>query len=269
MAAQFSELKKHIYRQVKYHLTRPKPPVLAEPFKGPVLVVGSAPVSNKPADFDETFRVITINGSQVVTKAWGIEAPDVTLVQFNQIEGKNTNAVEVRRVLNGERTRMLYVLLWREEFKRLEDGLKAFNYGYDRLQIVDRYRRMALLDRVGGVKCSELGADDKCSNGINAVLFALYNGASAVIITGINPDSGGHVYNQENLARLHVRKDREVLERLMERGYPVFTTDPAVSQSVGLPLWEGKTKAAQLSEAYAKAARSPSKEATVLNPSLG
>ena len=241
--------------------------MLAKRFDGPVLVVGSAPVSNRPADFDESFRVITINGSQMVTKGWGIEAPDVTLVQFNQIEGTNTNAVEVRRVLNGERTKMLYVLLWRKEFQRLEDGLKAFNYGYDKLEIVDRYKRMALLDRVGGVKCSELGADDKCSNGINAVLFALYNGATEVIITGINPDSGGHVYNTENLARLHVRKDREVLERLIERGYPVFTTDPGVSQSVGLPLWTGKAKAGRTVEADAKGKRpAPITAAAVINP---
>jgi hypothetical protein len=252
MAAQFIELKKHFYRQIKYHLTRPKPPILAERFSGPVLVVGSAPVSNKPVDFDDTFRVITINGSQTVTKGWGITIPDVTLVQFNQIEGTNTNAVEVRRVLNGERTKMLYVLLWRKEFQRLEDGLKAFNYGYGKLEIVNRYKRMALLHRVGGLSCTELGADDKCSNGINAVLLALYNGATEVIVTGINPDSGGHVYNQENLARLHVRKDREVLERLIERGYPVFTTDPGVSQSVGLPLWVGKAKAGRATDTDAK-----------------
>jgi len=269
MAAQFSELKKHYYRQIKYHLTRPKPPILAERFDGPVLVVGSAPVSNKPVDFDESFRVITINGSQTVTKGWGIEAPDVTLVQFNQIEGTNTNALEVRRVLNGERTKMLYVLLWRKEFQRLEDGLKAFNYGYDKLEIVDRYKRMALLDRIGGVKCSELGADDKCSNGINAVLFALYNGATEVIITGINPDSGGHVYNTENLARLHVRKDREVLERLLKRGYPVFTSDAAVSRSIGLPLWKGRAEGGRGPEAAAQAKRAEQQPTVAANPSLG
>lgn len=269
MVARFTELKKHIYRQIKYHVTRPKPPVLAEPFRGPVLVVGSAPVSNKPVDFDRSFRIITINGSQVVTKAWGIEIPDVTLVQFNQIEGTNTNALEVRRVLSGERTKILYVLLWRKELQRLENGLKAFNYGYDRLEVVDRYKRMALLDQVGGVKCSELGADDKCSNGINAVLFALYNGATEVIITGINPDSGGHVYNQENLARLHVRKDRDVLQRLLARGYPIFTADSAVSQSVGLPLWEGRAHARQMSEGAVTAERPHSEPTSTLNTSFG
>ncbi|WFU07834.1 membrane-anchored protein [Rhizobium sp. CB3090] len=268
MAANFTELKRHLYRSVKYWLCRPKPPTLAEPFSGPVLVVGSAPVSHKPADFDETFKVITINGSQVVTKAWGVEVPDVSFVQFNQIEGTNTNAVEVRRVLNGERTKKLYILLWRKSRERLEDGLKAFDYQYDDLEIVDRYKRMALLDRIGGVKCSELGADDKCSNGVNAVLFALYNGATAVIITGINPASGGHIYNQANLARLHIQRDKEILLRLMERGYPVFTADPAVSESIGLPLWQGKASARREAQAPVNAARAAAKGAAHLTPSL-
>ncbi|MDL2409318.1 membrane-anchored protein [Rhizobium calliandrae] len=268
MAATYIDLKRHVYRSVKYWLSRPKPPTLDERFSGPVIVVGSAPVSHKPVDFDETFKVITINGSQVVTKTWGVEAPDVTFVQFNQIEGTNTNAVEVRRVLNGERTKKLYVLLWRKSRERLENGLKAFDYRYDHLEIVDRYKRMALLDRVGGVKCSELGADDKCSNGINAVLFALYNGATAVIITGINPDSGGHVYNQINLARLHIQRDREILLRLVERDYPIFTADPAVSQSLGLPLWEGKAPARQGSQTPEKVAGSASKGVGLLTASL-
>ena len=72
-----SDLKKRVYRNIKYHLTRPSPPTVTPPFQGPVLIVGSAPVSHKPADFDASFRVVTINGSQAVTKAWGIEAPDL------------------------------------------------------------------------------------------------------------------------------------------------------------------------------------------------
>lgn len=241
MPGSFSDFKTLVYRNIKYRLTRPLPPTVSPRFSGPVLVVGSAPISHKPVDFDATFRVITINGSQAVTKAWGIAAPDVTFVQFNQIEGTNTNAVEVRRVLTGQRTGTLFVLLWRKDDReRLEKGLRAFDYRSDTLTIVDRYERMALLDRVAGRKSFELDADSKCSNGINAVLFALYNGATAVIITGINPNSGGHAYNQVNLSRQHVRMDQEVLVRLKQQGYPIFTSDPAVSEAIGLPLWQGK-----------------------------
>jgi hypothetical protein len=241
MPGPFANFKTAVYRKIKYTLTRPSPPTVTPRFNGPVLVVGSAPVSHKPADFDARFRVITINGSQAVTRAWGIETPDVTFVQFNQIEGTNTNAVEVRRVLNGQRTGTLFVLLWRKDDReRLENGLRSFNYRSERLIIVDRYERMALLDRVAGWKSFELDADSKCSNGINAVLFALYNGATAVIITGINPNSGGHAYNKVNLSRQHVRMDQEILLKLMQQGQPIFTTDPAVSEAIGLPMWPGE-----------------------------
>lgn len=240
MVASLSDLRKLVYRKVKYRLRKPQPPTLAMPFSGPVLVVGSAPISNKPAGFDDSFRVITINGSQAATLAWGIAAPDVTLVQFNQIEGRNTNAVHVRRVLTGQRTGRLYVLLWRkEERQRLIEGLKAFDYRYGELEIVDRYERMALLDKVVGLKCFELDADSKCSNGINAVLFALYNGATAVIITGINPASGGHSYHKTNLARQHVQMDTQVLQKLRDLGYPLYTSDVAVADLIGIPLWSG------------------------------
>jgi hypothetical protein len=240
VVASLSDLRKLVYRKVKYRLRKPQPPTLSMPFSGPVLVVGSAPISNKPAGFDDSFRVITINGSQVATSAWGIAAPDVTLVQFNQIEGRNTNAVHVRRVLTGQRTGRLYVLLWRkEERQRLIEGLKAFDYRYGELEIVDRYERMALLDKVVGLKCFELDADSKCSNGINAVLFALYNGATAVIITGINPASGGHSYHKANLARQHVQMDTQVLQKLRDLGYPLYTSDAAVADLIGIPLWSG------------------------------
>lgn len=256
MPGSFSDYKTLLYRHIKYRLTRPSPPTVTPRFAGPVLVVGSAPISHKPADFSNRFRVVTINGSQAVTEAWGIEAPDVTFVQFNQIEGTNTNAIEVRRVLTGRRTGTLFVLLWRKDQReRLEKGLAAFNYQSDTLTIVDRYERMALLDSVVARKSFEMDADSKCSNGINAVLFALYNGATAVIITGINPNSGGHAYNQANLSRQHVRMDQEILVRLMQQGYPVFTADPLVSEAVGLPLWQGE-EAARNAEPAGKRSKS-------------
>lgn len=237
--AVLSDVKKQFYRRLKYMVTRPEPPTLPVPFASPVVVVGSAPVSHKPAGWNGNFKIITINGSQSVTKKWGVASPDVTFIQFNQIEGTNTNAVEVRRVLTGEHTRMLYVLLWRDGQERLERGLKAFDYGYDNMTIVNRYERMALIDRIGGLKGSELDAESKCSNGINAVMFALHNRAPAVIITGINPNASGHAYNQENLARMHKYMDRKVLQNLLDKKYPVYTADPAVAEAIGMPLWQG------------------------------
>jgi hypothetical protein len=215
------------------------PPPVPFDFSGPVVVVGSAPLSHRPAGFNDQFSLITINGSQSVTSKWGRNSPDVTLMMFNQIEGTTQNAEEVRRVLSGQRTKALYVLLWRkDDLSRLERGLKSFNYEYEHLYIVDRYERMALLDKVVGLCSLELDAEAKCSNGVNAVLFALFHGAPAVIITGINPNSSGHVYNSSGLARLHVQMDRMILERLVAAGSPIFTSDPIVSIETGIPLWQ-------------------------------
>lgn len=240
MGSWIEDTRKRMYRNIKYRLTRPPPPAVPAPFKGPVVVVGSAPISHKPAAFGPDFSVITINGSQSVIKAWGVEAPDITFVQFNQIEGTNKNAVEVRRVLSGQRTGALYVFLWRKDDRpRLEKGLRAFDYKYDSLQIVDRYERMALLDRVAAVQSLELDTNSKCSNGINAVLFALHNGASSVIITGINPNSAGHSYNQAGLVREHVQMDKSIVAKLLADKRPLFTADQKVSEELGIPMWTG------------------------------
>lgn len=240
MGSWISDTRKRIYRNTKYWLMRPAPPSAPSPFIGPVVVVGSAPVSHKPAGFNENFAVITVNGSQSVSAGWGVEIPTVTMMMFNQVEGTTPNAIEVRRVLKGQRTGALYVLLWRKDDRqRLEEGLRAFDYSYDTLQIVDRYERMALLDRVAGLRSLELDADSKCSNGMNAVLFALHNGAPAVIITGINPNSAGHVYNQAGLTRLHTQMDKQLVAKLLQTGRPIYTADPLVSEELGIPLWNG------------------------------
>lgn len=229
-----------LYRHLKYSLTRPSPPLSSVSLEGPVVVVGSAPVSNKPVGFDRSYRVISVNGSQIVTENWGVNAPDITFMMFNQIRGTNTNAVEVRRVLDGRRTGELHVLLWRNGMPALQEGLRDFNYQYEHLHIVNRYQRMALLDRVSGFRTVELETEAKCSNGINAILFALHNGAPAVIVTGINPKATGHAYNQSNLPRFHSDMDSAVLQRLMARRYPVFTADAEVASATGIPLWRGQ-----------------------------
>lgn len=233
-------LKTAWYRRIKYRLRRPQPPFFDGRFAGPVVVVGSAPKSDRPIGLDDSYTIFTVNGSQSVASKWGNAVPDITFMMFNQVEGTTTNAQEVRRVLAGQRTRSLYVLLWRRnEIDRLRRGLKAFNYDYDQLTIVDRYQRMALIDTVAGLKSLELDADSKCSNGINAVLFAFYHNAPAVIICGINPNSAGHSYNGVGLKRHHVDMDRMLIDRLLAAGRPLYTADPQVAETMGIPLWQG------------------------------
>ena len=243
MPSKLFRAKQHLYRSLKYKLLRPSAPDLGKLFfDRTVVVVGSAPISNKPEGFDASFRVMSINASQVVTRGWGVACPDVTLMQFNQIEGENTNAVEVRRVLQGQRTGLLYVLLWRHGRERLERGLSAFEYGYDELRLMDRYERVELMRCVTGDLNFELDAESKWSNGIIGAVLALHSGARHVILTGINPCSSGHVYNNEDLHRKHATKDQDMLRRLRELQFPVYTADEPVAAATGLPLWKEQAR---------------------------
>lgn len=232
---------KRLLRKLYFHMLRPKIPVHPEPFRGPVLVVGSAPESNLPDGFDDTFHVITINGSQNIVKHWGIDVPDVTFMQFRQIYGTNDNAVAVRRVLSGERTGLLYVVRWAGSLKPLIDGLADFNYRYAQLQIVSRYERMAMFNNVTGVLNCEDDLETKFSNGVTAILYAINSGAQSVVISGINPKSTGHVYNDLGLIRHHSHSDGEILQILRKRGYNIYTADPEVALSTRLPLWTARS----------------------------
>lgn len=234
------DFKTWLFRLVRYTVTQPKP--WSDPALNgrSVMVVGSAPKSTKPADFGPSYLVMSINASQIVAREWGVEKPDMTLMMFHQIEGKYKNAQEVRRVLNGERTGHLYLLLWRHDLKRLKEGLKRINYGYDQLSIVDRYSRVALVRAMTGQLNFEIGPESKYSNGIIGVMLALHSGAQRVVISGINPASTGHIYNAENLHRKHSGPDMDALRHMEKLGLPVYTADPEVAKATGLPLWTGE-----------------------------
>ncbi|WP_244642373.1 membrane-anchored protein [Phyllobacterium sp. 628] len=216
---------------------KPRPPAHSQPFTGPVVVVGSAPVSTMPAGFDASFHVISVNGSQQVCETWGRAIPDVAIMQFNQVEGQTVNAQAVRKVLNGKATGYLYVMRWPKSMTRLKRGLAAFDYSYNNLKIINRFGRMSMFEALMGRLNVEIDDDMKFSNGMTAVFYALTNGAKAVILTGINPDSSGHIYNDANLKRLHVGTDKDILQTLNKRGFPLFTADPEVAKATGLPLW--------------------------------
>lgn len=230
-----------VCRYVKYRLDAADAPDLSTLLQGrTVVVVGSAPGSARPPGWDASWCIVSINASQMAARDWLPRPPDLTLMQFNQIEGTNRNAVEVRRVLRGQRTGLLCLLHWRHDRARLERGLAAFGYGYDALRLISRHERMALMQRVTGRLSLELDADAKWSNGIVATALALHGGAANVILTGINPASQGHGYNGLALPRLHGAMDAAALRRFAARGDPVFTADPEVAQAAGLPLWTGK-----------------------------
>lgn len=243
---ELNRLKRDVRFRIKYKLSHPQPPQHPEPFLRPVVVVGSAPGSNKPDGFNSNYGLISVNGSQAATRSWGAGIPDATFLQYNQVEGSGERAVAVRSVLAGQRTRRLHVLRWRHSIERLRAGLSTFDYSADEILLVNSFERACLAHGLLGRLIPETDNANKFSNGVTAVLYALHSGASSVIISGINPASSGHVYNNLGLARLHTDLDIRLLKELVSRGFPLYTADPDVAQSVGVPLWAAKNEEACL-----------------------
>jgi len=221
-----------------YRLFQPQPPKHPSPISGPVVVVGSAPLATKPYGIDPSFSLMTINASQFHLDAWGVGDPHVTFVQRNQIEGKGDNAVAVRRVLKERRTGLLYILRWKHNRSRLIQGLTGMHYAYKDLKMLSRNDIMALHEAIFGHPHLEIEAEKKFSNGITAMLYAFNSGARQVIMSGINPASAGHAYNNLNLKRQHASVDVEMIKSLMKQGRSVFTADPDVSDALGIPHWK-------------------------------
>lgn len=231
------KIKEYFLRTLRFYWERPTAPSYQGGFNRPVVVVGSAPISTAPLGFDASYHVITINGSQVVSRQWGREKPDVTFMTSNQLQGQNTNAISVRGAVGGCSTRLLIMTLWSRPLDELKLALQKLEYSYDELKILTRMERMALHHAALGKLNLELTSDDRFSNGITGVLFALASGAPAVITSGINPLSSGHVYNDANLQRRHSGTDAKTLRSLVERGYPVYTADSEVGHRIGIPIW--------------------------------
>ena len=103
---------------------------------------------------------------------------------------------------------------------------------------MSRYQRIALMRKTTGMLNLELDAGTKWSNGIVATALAIHSGAARVILTGIDPTSQGHGYNDLRLTRLHAATDADALKLFVRKGYPVFTADPHVSESLDLSLWK-------------------------------
>ena len=205
------------------------------------MVLGSAPSSAKPVGFDAAgYHVITVNASQAKLDEWGVDKPAATFIHFYNIEGDSEYARSVRNVLAGRRTGELYVIRWTAGREALERGLASFGYRYDRLHQLSKYHRMALHLAIMRRMNAEEDNSIKFSNGLTAVFYALASGAPAVILTGIDPHSGGHFYNEAARKRLHVETDLGLIEALRRRGAPIFTADAHVARTTGLDLWSAK-----------------------------
>jgi len=199
------------------------------------VVLGSSPVPH-PAPLDGA-DLICVNSSGFVARDLGLPEPELTvLAGFKLIY---PNRQEDRDALRGLKTKCLLLItyLLPISLEEAEELLEKLGYRYDELKTIDFADRAHVIRSVTGTGLGEADApENRISNGVFAACYALYHGASEVILSGISLTLDGHFYMTRTRPRRHITTDTEALIAMRTRGWPVKTSEADVSQATGIPL---------------------------------
>lgn len=203
-----------------------------------ILVLGSAPGATPPYGNLDDWKTITINGSQASLEKIGLPSlPFATLFNTSLIKTRYNINVAARKVLRGKKTENLIVLSRSTSLRKklhVIFRLLILNYRYKTLSILSTADRISIMEDV--LKTKLPGREHQPSNGIFTVLLSVYLGARIVLMSGFSLSKQGHAYNNLNFKRAHVIGDQLALQRAVELGLPIFTSDPSFSEESGIPL---------------------------------
>jgi hypothetical protein len=191
----------------------------------PTLVLGSAPNPHVPPDYDPaTWSLVCINASGRIAEQLDLGTPAITIMASGFLTAANDISVEARQLVSGLRTETLIIrFAGSDPFKRLRRALSvrlrlmSMDYRFERLvfispavwrPILSSFREM--LDSQGS------GNTENVSTGVFGCVMALDLDALTLAVSGIDPASSGHAYNNLDRTRHHVFADEWMLKLLEE-----------------------------------------------------
>lgn len=208
---------------------------------GPTLVIGSAPLAARPTGVDDSWFRVSANASQTTLSRFGLPPPHLTIFRVQMISSTPDDATRhAWAALKGHSTGHLIV------GAGITDTAVAITaqHGYRAGAITafsSSMRTAVIADMIG--EYLAIGTNHKgVSNGIFAVLLALKLGARPVVMSGFSMSSGWAYAPDAASNRYHQDGDLRVCRLMHQRGYPVFTADPAFAEASGLPLWTGQAE---------------------------
>jgi len=193
----------------------------------PWFVLGSAPEPTWPEPMPDDLAQIHVKYvGQFAKKVGALPSPDLTFLvdvpKPHQIEG-----LKFTRILRMTEKR------WDLRLNRARLAMPFPPPTEIRLSKVER--DLVLADVIGDV-FRGVGVEERPSNGIFLICYALFVGVPEIIVAGISVTSDGHSYNATARRRRHKEEDAASLQFIAKTYPTVITTEQALSAAVGLPL---------------------------------
>lgn len=194
----------------------------------PWLVMGSAPSPATPDPMPARTAFIHVKYAGRTARILGLPEGDLTMLlektQPEQIEGVTLhNVLRMRRKLT-----IPQQLKKRLPFARFSE--------YD---LTHKERDDFIVGTVGSL-FPDLGEEERPSNGVGLICYAIAVGVPRIIISGISLDTIGYGYAPDlKKRRRHIAEDEAALAVMAARHPQVCTTEESLSRITGLPLYQG------------------------------
>lgn len=201
------------------------------------VILGSAPNPTIPRSKIADSILVCVNASGFVASKSKLPVPGVTIMS-GYMAVPPTNDVEetTRNAIKGLKTKELVWIDRGCAFTNAKAQLRKLDYGYETATVFTHEQRAQIVKQITGADLATQSRDRKISTGLFAVCFALYRGASEVILSGISLSTGGYEYCQRPKERRHVLPDQTAISKLLDAKLPVKTSEKALSAITGIPF---------------------------------
>ncbi len=201
------------------------------------VILGSAPNPTILRSQIADSALVCVNASGCVASQCQLPIPELTIMSgYMAAPPKNKIEKTTRNAIKGLKTKELVWINRGCTFAEAQTRLKKLKYSYETAVVFTHEQRAQIVKQITGADLATQSRDRKISTGLFAVCFALYRGASEVILSGISLSTGGYEYAQQQKERKHVLSDQTAIAKLLDANLPIKTSEKALSAATGLPL---------------------------------
>ena len=191
----------------------------------PWLILGAAPKPAIPDPLPANVAHVHVKYSGHSAVKNGLPPADLTLL-LHKTTAKDVAGLEIRNVLR-----------MRRRLSRLTRLTRRVGVaGLGESVITHDERDQFILCVVGSLFASG-GRDQRPSNGVAMICYALAMGVPRIVVAGVSLEADGYDYDPSIRNRRHQAEDRAALREIAKRGLPVETTETALAEMTGLPLY--------------------------------